>query len=171
MLKRIFVFAAIVGSAVALAHFQGRVVGAVGRGVAVNGEGRRGGFALDVKKAMRHTGGHAELSGSFTWHEMSSTSSHGFAIEMRRVHSVEVNSTHNVCEFSGPARLTRMTPNGPVAVEGRLQCRVEDRRRPMDEDPDLIAWHFASPTTNVSVSFAGAVREGDIKVFARVLGK
>ncbi len=168
MLKRMFIVVGAIVAAVAIAQVNGRVVGAVGRGAAGNGEGRAGHFNLEVKKFMRTGSPHAEYTGRFEWSELSQELSHRFNITMARPVAVGVNMETRVCEFGGHARLRRPGPNGPVVIEGRIQVRVVDRRTPTSAgEPDLISWQFVSPATNVDLRFNGAVREGDIHVFAR----
>ncbi len=168
MLKRMLIVVGAIVAAVAIAQVNGRVVGAVGRGAAGNGEGRAGHFALEVKKFMRAGSNHAEYAGRFEWSELSQEASHRFIITMARPVAVGVNMETRICEFNGPARLKRPGPNGPVVIEGRLQVRVADRRLPGGTgEPDLIRWQFLSPAHNLDLRFDGAVREGDIHVFAR----
>lgn len=174
----ILVFGAI--CAIALAQVTVRVVGAEGRGIASNGNGRHGQFHFGVRKLVRMN--EVRLEGNFEWREMSTTNTGAFTVVMARPTNIEVNNTHDVCEFGGPAKLSRMGPNGPTTIEGRLVCRVADFRRPHTGGTsgggdgqdgtnvaDLIRWQFISPVATVSYGFDGAVREGDIKVFARVL--
>jgi hypothetical protein len=160
-------FVAIV-AAVALAQ-DVRIVGAVGRGVAGNREGHAGHFGLEVKKAIR--GDQIRMDGRFEWANISPEAHARFQITMGRMTALAVNAERSVCEFAGHARLVRQTSTGPVATEGRIQVRVVDRVQPdsrIDGDArDGISWQFVSPTSNVTLSFEGLVREGDIKVFAR----
>jgi hypothetical protein len=167
MLKRMMIVVGVIVAAVAIAQVNGRVVGAVGRGAAGNGENRAGHFGLDVKKFMRAGSHHAEYAGRFEWSEITTEASHRFGISMSRPAAVGVDMENHVCEFGGPARLRRMGASGPIVIEGRIQVRVVDRRHQGKGEPDLISWHFISPAHNIELGFNGGVREGDIHVFAR----
>lgn len=155
--------------AAAVVFAQAVVVGAAGRGVAMNEQNQGGSFRFEATKRQLPNNPNPRVEGNFRFERMSQTASERFVIESR---VRELGVTENVAEFAGPAVLMRRGPNGqPIRIEGRLIVRVEDNRNPQQPDPnagrDKLAWRFVRPNSNDVLEFAGGVRDGDIKVFRR----
>lgn len=142
------------------------VQGARGRGVARNPDGG-GHFSMDVKKFTH--GNETRITGGFEFTAITPNSNAGFRVMMRRAHVY--GQQDNAAEFSGPAKLVRPSPNGPVVVEGRLLVRVVDNRDPNltdGEDRDRLRFAFLTPTAPAPVvTFEGNVAHGDINVYQR----
>ena len=74
-------------------------------------------------------------------------------------------AANRVCEFTGAAVLTRVEGTVTRRIEGRVAVRVQDRRTPgRAGDPDTIRIVFSTPERANVFTFAGNVREGDIRV-------
>lgn len=141
-----------------------RVQGAEGGGVAQSRDHRTGEFRFGVRKRMCPDS--VSLLGSFRFSTMNPESQQGITIEMGRVR--EFAKEGNIARFSGPAVMIIRTSAGVRRVEGAVAVSVADRRRGETGEPDTIMLRFASPTSNLTFEFAGAVTRGDIVVFERL---
>lgn len=86
--------------------------------------------------------------------------------EIRMVQIRELGfGANRVCEFAGTAVLTRVEGSVTRRIEGRVAVRVQDRKAPdRAGDPDTIRIVFSTPDRPNVFTFAGNVREGDIRV-------
>jgi hypothetical protein len=165
MLKKLMTVAAMGVATFVLA--QGVVVeSSYGTGVAANEQGGAGRFNYEVMKRSPATG-NPIFNGRFRFERISTNAAQRFVIEMGKPRVLAV--AENVCEFGGPAVLLRRNANGQnIRVEGRLEVRVVDRRRPNQPNPsnlkDVMSWRFVRPNSNEVLTFEGLVREGDLVV-------
>jgi hypothetical protein len=92
-------------------------------------------------------------------------------IYMRRAHAFTKDG--HIARFAGRA-IFSITRNGVTHhIEGGVHVTAADNRNPTAPNPantpDALAFHFATPTSNMTYAFEGLVREGDIQVYQREL--
>jgi hypothetical protein len=162
MLKRIGVLVSlgIVAMAVA-ATFEG----IRGRGVAVNRDGVRGHFAMEVSK--RTDGKHTRVPGHMLWESAHASNVSSIRIEMREARDCDVEGHAGV--FAGPAVATLRHGGETRMVHGHVQVHVRDARHSNlpTRVSDGISIRFRSPTASFLYAYEGHVAEGDIQVVVR----
>lgn len=164
MKKRILIAIGVALSAIAFAVVV--VQGAHGRGAAVNQQGVRAMFSMDVVK--RTSGDRVDVRGPFTFAVPRVSVTHPeLSIHMRSAARFE--KIGNRAHFSGRA-VARV---GGREIPGVVVVRVADNRRPGDPPatvaPDVLAVLFEAAQGTFRFQWEGHVRDGDIVVFERVL--
>mgnify|MGYP001450461997 CR=1 FL=1 len=147
-----------------------------GRGLAENANGGRAEFGFEVNKFLRDGSTTPVVRGNFNF-----TAGGGdnrrprVSINARMIERLAVEGeNNNVANFGGRALLVRPNSTGQVErVEGHVQVRVADLRRPTNTDPnaprDRMVVRFSVPGVNggeprVVFEFEGVVGRGDIVV-------
>ena len=147
-----------------------------GQGMAVAQNGQRAEFNFEVaKRAGATAGAPPVVRGRFSM-GLVMPSSTGPANTGRRIHmpqAAALGVNGHVAEFGGPATMVIPTPNGPETINGRVQVRVDDQRRPdapaTTPARDHISVRFFRPSnTNPAgvmvFDYNGTVGRGDIVV-------
>jgi hypothetical protein len=166
MIQKALIFGIVATATFALAQNASYIAGAVGRGIAVSDGGVRGKFNINVKKAVSSTG--TAVSGTFSFETGFVTATSAaipYALICDSVRQVDV--VGRICTFSGPAKLVRRSPLGPITIQGIVQGSVEDADNTISPslNRDKLKFRFTSTTAVVLADFNGVVREGDIRVF------
>ncbi len=168
MLKRLSV---VLGVTVAAAAFAANsVTGAVGRGVAVNGDGKLAAFDFEVSRYNVGTTA-PKYFGRFNFTTRTSPANEpplyaGLLIGLLR----QLNKQGTAESFGGSGWLTLQSPTGARRFEGTVAVVVNDRRDGVTHvgDPDLITVYFTPLHDGPKFNWSGQVRDGDLKVFERV---
>ncbi len=165
--RKLMIVSSVVLASVALAQNAG-VAGAKGRGVAANGDGLKGAFNFEVKKAVRPNGS-SEVGGKFVWEARIPATNTSVRIEMPKCREFAKNE--NVAEFGGPAVMVVKRNGESKRFEGPLNVRVVDNRPPNappnSDARDRIRLGFRAANSDLTYQFEGLVREGDIEVWMR----
>lgn len=146
------------------------IVGAKGRGYAMNAAGQRAEFNIDAAKA-RTGDGHVRVGGNALFIARGGNASHpeSHGINIPEVRTLAKNG--NVCQFGGPALMQIRAGNVYHTVRGSCTMNVVDRHDPEHQtgDPDLIRVRFVELGNNRVFEWAGQVTNGDIAVYERVV--
>jgi hypothetical protein len=157
MLKKIG-FVLVASFSLAAVAQNGIVEGAWGRGILQSREGVGAATSFEVARFSRES----EVRVAGRLHFASRTERAAIELNSVRIERLAVNGA--VAEFAGFARGVVRTSDGPRRVEGRIQVRVQDRRREGQGDPDTFSITFANRDNSFVYNYAGLVRDGDFRV-------
>lgn len=169
MFKRFLTLIPISLAALALAQ-NASVVGAKGEGAATSEDGRHGRFNFQMVKHTRPNG-EFRIEGRLRFESLSPAENghpaRHVVIEMGNARVLD--KANNVVEFAGPGVIVVKSRGETVRHEGRVEVRVEDRRRQTDRRgrPDLFRIGFNFANSDRHYRFGGEVQRGDIEVFQR----
>lgn len=132
-----------------------------GEGVALDANGHRGLFQMDVTQVAR--GDHSEMRGAFTF-RMPGDHNTGAAVVMPHVGTVSFVA--NVATFGGDAVLRVVSGDGTHEFRGTVTVVATSNRHPHEAgDPDSLVVNFVPAVQgNPTLSFTGNVSSGDIAV-------
>lgn len=139
------------------------IEGANGRGMAAARDGRMGAFGFHAALVLHD--GQEQLVGNLRLEVRVNRTSPPIVVHMRAPERLAVEGF--VARFAGPGKLIVPSATGPRAVEGRVLATVNDKRGPgrPGREPDTIQVRFEPAATDARpFDFAGAVRDGDIRV-------
>ncbi|MBX7134987.1 MAG: hypothetical protein K1X67_20150 [Fimbriimonadaceae bacterium] len=140
---------------------EGPLFGTVGRATLTNRDGAKAQVAFEVGSAADGT-----LRGKLEFASITTRASDRI-VRLSLVRPARLVVEGHTATFSGPGVLIVRTPTGETRVQGVIDCRVDDNRRPVapSNTPDRMAIRFASPTSNATYQFEGVAYPGDLRVF------
>jgi hypothetical protein len=168
MLKRVFVFSAILMVSLALAAQAGVVQGAHGQGAARTADNRVGEYDFEVQKATR--GSETRLGGRLMFASSSLVNNQRVQVRINLRQLMALDTAGNVCEFGGTAVMLVRTAGGAHEIRGNIQVRVQDNRNREhpNGEPDKFRIHFQQHEGNLTYDFDGKTTRGDLSVFRRM---
>ncbi len=169
MLKRLSVLLIAGLAVVALAATT--ITGAIGKGVAVNGDGHNAGFDFEVAKTVAGDGS-VRYGGRFNFTTRVAPPNEppaiiGVLIGLLR----QFNKTGHAASFGGSGVISVQTATALHRYEGTVAVVVNDRHDPEHNtgDPDQITVIFTPRHDGPTFRWSGLVRNGDLHVFERVV--
>ena len=141
------------------------LVFAEGRGKAHSEDGRRASFQFNVRKLT--DGEHVRKGGTATFEISEPRTIDGVRINMRELRELGVED--HVARFTGPGGIRFRTRSGVTERQGNVRIFARDDRRP-DGSRDLrdkVGVQFESLDGNLTYSFEGVVRDGEVAVGRR----
>lgn len=140
---------------------DGVAYGTAGRATLTNRDGAKAAVGFEVGAALDGT-----LRGKLEFASIT-TRANDRIIRLSLVRPARLAVDGHTATFGGPAVMIVRTPNGETRVQGAIECRVDDLRRPTSptNTPDRMLIRFASPTASTTFQFEGVAAPGDLRVF------
>jgi hypothetical protein len=162
-LRSICICLGITGATLALA--AGVLKFTEGRGTALSENGRRAYFQFNARKLT--SGEHVRKSGTATFQISDRETLDGVRLNMREMRDLTLDG--HTARFEGPGGIRYRTRRGVVERQGHVSVVAADNRKPEGsrEPRDHVALRFVSHDGNLTYSFAGGVKDGNVVVGER----